>query len=549
MEEHNRDWDTGVASPHNFYVSCIKRVLGILLSLGGMIVLSPLFLLISLAIIVDDPGPVFFTQRRFGRNKVLFDLRKFRSMKQSTPRDVPTHLLDNPEHYITRVGHVLRKYSLDELPQIWNIFVGDMNVVGPRPALWNQEDLIVERDKYGANSVTPGLTGWAQINGRDELEMPVKAKLDGDYVAAMRKGSVSAFLMDIRCFFGTFLKVFRASGVIEGRSLSLSGDDGPVPFGEQEAGFDDYAFKKTFTVDGKTHKKVLITGAHSYIGTAFEAWVHEHYADNFEIDTLDMHGEQWREMDFSPYDAVFHVAGIAHADVGYVSEERKALYYTVNRDLAVETARKARDAGVGQFVFMSSMIVYGDSQARGGRITRDALPCPANFYGDSKWQADKGVRALQTEGFKVAVLRPPMIYGRGSRGNFPRLARLAKRLPVFPNFNNRRSMLYIDNLTEFLCLLMLTGEGGIFFPQNAEYTRTADMVRIIAQASGHRLLLTRLFNPAVALAFHIPGKISGLARKAFGNSVYDQELSLYEGLDYQKVSLEQSLRAIEGQAG
>ncbi|MCR4818361.1 MAG: NAD-dependent epimerase/dehydratase family protein [Fretibacterium sp.] len=352
--------------------------------------------------------------------------------------------------------------------------------------------------------------------------------------------------MDLRCFFGTFLKVFRASGVVEGRNRSLSGDSGPVPFGEQEAGFDDYAFKRTFTVDSTARKKVLITGAHSYIGTAFETWAKEHFADNFDIDTLDMHGDSWREWDFSPYDAVLHVAGIAHADTGSVSEEKKALYYAVNRDLAAETAQKAKNEGVSQFVFMSSMIVYGDSQARGGWITAETLPCPANFYGDSKWQADKAVRALQTDTFKVAVLRPPMIYGRGSRGNFPLLVKLAKRLPVFPNYNNRRSMLYIKNLTEFLCLLILTGKGGIFFPQNAEYTCTSDMVRTITQLSEHRMFMTRLLNPAVALAFYIPGKISSLARKAFGNSVYDQKLSRYEGLDYQKISLGQSIQDIEG---
>lgn len=535
MEENIKGRDVGTVVPTNVYVSCLKRGLDILLSLAGLIVLSPLYLLISLAIVLDDPGPVFFTQKRVGRNKVFFNLHKFRSMKQFTPSDVPTHLLDNPNRYITRVGRVLRKYSLDELPQVWDIFVGNMSVVGPRPALWNQEDLVAERDKYGANDVIPGLTGWAQINGRDKLDIPVKAKLDGDYVAALRRGALPALWMDIRCFFGTFLRVFRASGVVEGRVD-----------GAEAAGFEDYAFKKNFTVDRTARKKILITGAHSYIGTSFEAWAREHYADNFEIDSLDMHGEQWRERDFSPYDTVFHVAGIAHADIGRVTEETRTLYYSVNRDLAVETARKARDDGVKQFVFMSSMIVYGASTAPKGRITRDTLPWPANFYGDTKWQADKGVRALQTEGFKVAVLRPPMIYGAGSRGNFPLLVRLAKRLPVFPDFDNERSMLYINNLTEFLCLLMLTGEGGIFFPQNAEYTRTADMVRMIARASGRRLLLTRLLNPAVALAFHIPGKISGLARKAFGNSACDQEISRYEGLDYQKFSLEQSIQDIEG---
>ncbi|MCR5347384.1 MAG: NAD-dependent epimerase/dehydratase family protein [Fretibacterium sp.] len=352
--------------------------------------------------------------------------------------------------------------------------------------------------------------------------------------------------MDFICFFGTFLKVFRASGVVEGRK-PLPGEGGRD--GDRDAGFDDFGFKKIFTIDRTAQKKVLITGANSFIGTSFEAWAHEYYPENFEIDILDLHKDSWRDWDFSVYDVVFHVAGIAHADVGNVSNEAKTLYYNVNTHLAEETAQMARRAGVRQFIFMSSMIIYGESHVRGERITKDTVPCPANFYGDSKWQADRGVRALQTEDFKVAVLRPPMVYGRGCRGNYPLLARLAKRLPVFPDFDNERSMLYIDNLTEFLCLLMLTGEGGIFFPQNAEYTRTADMVQMIARTSGRRLSATRLLNPAVALALHIPGKISGLAHKAFGNMAYDQEISRYEGLDYQKVSLEQSIQDMERKTG
>ena len=552
MKEYARDKGDGDRALNNLYVSRLKRALDVLLSLGGLIILSPLYAALSLAVFINDPGPVFFTQRRVGRGKVLFNLHKFRSMKCSTPHDVPTHLLSDPEQYITRVGRVLRKYSLDELPQIWDIFVGNMSTVGPRPALWNQDDLIAERDKYGANDVLPGLTGWAQINGRDELEIPVKAKLDGDYVAALRKGALSAVQMDLRCLLGTVLTVFRASGVVEGGTGSMAQRERDAAHASSErpgdeAGFEDYAFRRTFAVDRTARRKVLITGANSYVGTSFEAWAKQHYAGNFEIDTRDMRDGSWRAWDFSPYDTVFHVAGIAHADVGKVSEETKALYYAVNTDLAIATARKARDEGVGQFVFMSSMIVYGESSGRGrGHITKDTVPHPANFYGDSKWQADKGVRALKAEGFNVAVLRPPMIYGRGSRGNYPVLARLAKRLPLFPDIDNERSMLYIDNLTEFLCLLMLNGKGGVFFPQNAEYTRTTDMVRMIAQASGHRLLVSRLFTPAVALALRAPGKISGLARKAFGSMVYDQELSRYKGLDYQKIALAQSIQDMEG---
>lgn len=180
------------------------------LSLLALIVLSPILLLLVIAIKVNSPGPVFFQQKRVGIHKTYFNILKFRTMRTDTPKDMPTHLLQNPEQFITGVGKFLRKTSLDELPQIINIIKGDMSIVGPRPALWNQYDLIEERDHYGANDVRPGLTGWAQINGRDELEIPVKARLDGEYVAKM--GPV----MDMRCFFGTFLSVFKADGVVEG---------------------------------------------------------------------------------------------------------------------------------------------------------------------------------------------------------------------------------------------------------------------------------------------------------------------------------------------
>jgi O-antigen biosynthesis protein WbqP len=188
----------------------IKRLTDIFLSSIGGIVLSPLFLILIIAIKLDSRGPILFKQKRIGINKTHFNILKFRTMKINTPKDTPTHLLENPEHYITRMGWFLRKTSLDELPQIWNIFVGQMSIIGPRPALWNQYDLIEERDKYGANDVPPGLTGWAQINGRDELPIEVKAKLDGEYVEKI------GFLMDIKCFFGTIVSVVKSDGVVEG---------------------------------------------------------------------------------------------------------------------------------------------------------------------------------------------------------------------------------------------------------------------------------------------------------------------------------------------
>lgn len=188
----------------------VKRAVDFVLALLGLIVLSPVFLVLIVAIKLDSPGPILFRQKRVGIHESHFMIYKFRTMRIDTPKDMPTHLLQNPEQYITKVGRFLRKTSLDELPQIINILKGDMAVVGPRPALWNQFDLIAERDRYGANDVRPGLTGWAQINGRDELEIPVKAKLDGEYVKKMGP------IMDLRCFLGTFLSVLKAEGVVEG---------------------------------------------------------------------------------------------------------------------------------------------------------------------------------------------------------------------------------------------------------------------------------------------------------------------------------------------
>ena len=193
----------------------IKRGIDILLSGLAVIILSPALLVLCAAIKIDSRGPILFKQKRIGIHKTYFWIYKFRTMRTDTPKDMPTHLLTNPEQYITKVGKFLRKTSLDELPQIFNILKGDMSIVGPRPALWNQDDLIAERDKYGANDVMPGLTGWAQINGRDELEIPVKAAFDGEYVRKF------GFAMDVRCFFGTFLSVLRGDGVVEGGTGSM----------------------------------------------------------------------------------------------------------------------------------------------------------------------------------------------------------------------------------------------------------------------------------------------------------------------------------------
>jgi len=197
------------------YKKLFKRLIDIVLSLVGIIVLIPVWIAISLAIKVNSPGPIFFKQKRVGLHKKHFTILKFRTMRIDTPRDTPTHLLKNPDQWITRVGKFLRKTSLDELPQIFNILVGDMSIIGPRPALWNQYDLIAERDKYGANDIRPGLSGWAQINGRDELEIPVKARLDGEYVENL------SFKMDWKCFWGTIISVLKHDGVVEGGTGTL----------------------------------------------------------------------------------------------------------------------------------------------------------------------------------------------------------------------------------------------------------------------------------------------------------------------------------------
>lgn len=293
-------------------------------------------------------------------------------------------------------------------------------------------------------------------------------------------------------------------------------------------------------------KKVLITGANSYIGTSFEKYVAENYSSEFDVHTIDMIDGSWRSKDFGSYDIVFHVAGLAHADAGKIDEATKAKYYAVNTDLAIETCKRAKADGIKQFVFLSSAIIYGDSVPYGKRkmITRETEPQPANFYGDSKLQADLGIQELADNSLMVTILRLPMIYGKGSKGNYATLASMAKKLPIFPDVINERSMLYIENLCEFLAQIMIRGLGGIFWPQNAEYSRTSEIVRYIARANKHKILVSKEFNWAVRLASCIPGKIGGLANKAFGNLSYNQSMSLY-GFDYQLYTLKESIKRTE----
>lgn len=292
-------------------------------------------------------------------------------------------------------------------------------------------------------------------------------------------------------------------------------------------------------------KKILITGANSYIGTSFEKWVGQ-WPEAYTVHTLDMQDEHWREYDFSSYDVVFHVAGIAHADTGKITEEEKAKYFKVNRDLAIETAQKAKDNQVKQFIYMSSIIVYGESGKIGKEkvITKDTLPKPANFYGESKLQAEQGILPLSENTFKVVILRPPMIYGKNSKGNYPTLAKAAKKLPIFPDIENKRSMLHIDNLCEFIRLMILNEEQGIFFPQNKEYVNTAEMVKAIAEVHGKKIKLTKVFNPIIKGL----GNFVSLIDKAFGSLVYEKELSEYRG-NYQINDFEKSIALTEGDNG
>ena len=288
-------------------------------------------------------------------------------------------------------------------------------------------------------------------------------------------------------------------------------------------------------------KKILITGANSYIGTSFENYMRQ-FADEYTVDTVDMIDGTWRERSFEGYDSVFHVAGIAHSDNGKISEEKEKLYYAVNTDLTVETAKKAKADGVKQFVFMSSAIEYGDSAPIGKEkyITKETTVSPANCYGDSKVQAENGTLPLNGDGFKVVVLRPPMIYGKGSKGNYPTLAKMALKLPFFPNVKNKRSMLYIGNLCEFVRLMIANEEEGVFWPQNGEYSVTSDLVKMIAAAHGKKRHLIKGFGWALKLSSHV----TGLVNKAFGNLSYDMSISEYKE-NYRIATLEESIKLTE----
>ena len=284
-------------------------------------------------------------------------------------------------------------------------------------------------------------------------------------------------------------------------------------------------------------KKILITGAGSFVGTNVAQWLGKH-SDDFAVDTVDTMNDVWKTADFTQYDVVFHVAGIAHVDP---KPELAPLYYKVNRDLAIEVAQWAKEKGVKQFIYMSSKIVYHASKSlKGDVVTPETAPNPNDFYGDSKLQAEKGLQDLACDSFKVCILRPPMIYGPGNKGNLPRLGWLATTVPIFPAWHNKRSMLHVNNLAEFIRQLIQREMAGTFYPQNAELADTVEIVRTVARERGHKIWISKLFNPIVWIgSFFFPP-----IPKMFSDSYYVPEMSKYD-FDYQVISFAESLKGLE----
>ncbi|MEV5029132.1 NAD-dependent epimerase/dehydratase family protein [Paenibacillus sp. LPE1-1-1.1] len=283
-------------------------------------------------------------------------------------------------------------------------------------------------------------------------------------------------------------------------------------------------------------KKILITGSNSYIGLSLNHWL-VHDPTDYSVEFISLRDELWKEKDFSAYDVIFHAAGIAHVSTDPGMESQ---YYKVNRDLTIEVAKKAKSERVKQFIFMSSIIVYGDGSNSLKLIDRNTIPSPSNFYGRSKLQAEEAILPLQNDSFRVAVLRPPMIYGKGSKGNYSRLSNMARKSPVFPDVDNMRSMLHIDNLCKFLKSIIDFEESGLFFPQNREYVRTSEMVRLIAESHGRNIRLIKGFSTLLKLL----ATKNGIINKLFGNLVYEQSMSDYR-IDYAIRDLKNSIEMTE----
>lgn len=282
--------------------------------------------------------------------------------------------------------------------------------------------------------------------------------------------------------------------------------------------------------------KVLITGAGSYVGDSVRSYILAKDSQ-YQIDAVDTMGDNWKKADYSKYDVVYHVAGIAHVNA---DPKMEPLYYKVNRDLTIEVAKHAKAAGVKQFIFMSSQIVFHESQSLKSEVlTKGTKPNPNGFYGDSKLQAENGLHELESDDFKVCILRPCMIYGPNAKGNFPRLAKLACKTPIFPCWHNKRSMLYIDNLAEFVYQAIERQLSGTFYPQNRELADTVEIIRFFAKETGHKVWITRLFNPFVWLGSFVLQPIN----KMFATYYYDSEMSKMD-FDYQLVSFEESLKRV-----
>ncbi|MBQ7152145.1 MAG: NAD-dependent epimerase/dehydratase family protein [Synergistaceae bacterium] len=286
-------------------------------------------------------------------------------------------------------------------------------------------------------------------------------------------------------------------------------------------------------------KKLLITGQNSYIGTSFEQWVKEKCPEEISIDFLNLRESNWQEKSFASYDSIFHVAGIAHVDAKKISREEQEIYYKVNRDLTVELAAKAKAEGVKQFIFMSSIIIYGKLE----HITRNTQPAPENFYGDSKLQADLALQKISDKNFKVSIIRSPMVYGKSCKGNYRLLSFIARHAPFFPDYENKISMIYIENLCALIEKIILKEAEGIFFPQNSEYVNTSNMVREIAKSYGHKILISKKLNWLVKIGTKIPGPIQKKIHKAFRNMTYEKNLSEYD-FEYRLVNFEDSIKKI-----
>lgn len=284
-------------------------------------------------------------------------------------------------------------------------------------------------------------------------------------------------------------------------------------------------------------KKVLITGSNSYVGTNVESWLKK-YPDDFVVDTVSTLNDEWKNADFTKYDVVFHVAGIAHVDA---KKKMEPLYRRVNTDLTISVAKVAKESGVKQFIFMSSNIVYRESRSlKANVVTQKTMPNPNNFYGDSKLQAEIGLEKLESDIFKVVILRPPMIYGPNCKGNFLRLAKLATIVPVFPAFHNKRSMLYIDNLSEFVRQIIIRELYGIYYPQNSELADTVEIVRTFAKQNNHKIYIWKWLNFFVYLGSPFIKSLN----KMFADSYYVPEMSKYD-FDYQLVNQEESYKMID----